>query len=1051
MANTVVPQPQIAPEPAAPDAPQVSAAPVPNDQAAAAAGAGRRRAAAAAVPAEWKAALGPLLPPEALGPAPTVTLQVPPLPDFRRAMYKLAVHGVKGATETQTYLYAADANQLFTSALSDVLRAATTDKEAFQQLRMVVDTVVHGGDLDRASLDTLRLLALTTEDGKIYLRSDDRSAAQPIAAPLVGYIARTLPSPSPKDTAATARKTTLNGLVHAIHDPHSAARDASTAGPAAMTATQVKATEALIARIKVMFPPGQGLAANATAAQVAAKSATPAQMDALTTAINGAEPRVQDAVYAWRDNNGQGVLDLLHNFLTPTQMEQTIGVLDPVARVYKQLVDVRNGMGAAGATEYQVFHDFCALHLNDEPIRNRAIADAPLMQQFYQSMTVPNQRVIMRMLTTGHEAPDAVDRVHAAADAGDSNAAVAAIIELGSTPTKLQQLRADLAFTHRLQDKCNARVAYQGIPIKPYDLFLRMCGADPNAMHEAGSLAKQTEVNPSPTPELPLNPAERAKLDAYVYEPFKLPLANELNSYWFVRDSTVMNLLFSFESRCAQPEYVALLRRAHEAPGPELARRVQAAGCDVRLKCQRGLDGDNLIQAERILGFVADQAAVGVIGGNGALASDYKGSDGKGVVPLPQALREMLVNGQVLSQIIRDKAAEMDTAIRSWFWKADHAKTVWRDYRKIVTDSVCADLRTRTGLPRVWPIELMSNAYLQIGGNSLQAQLQYEFGADPDGVLAEMGMRAGDIDSRKQLAATDFKQQQNAAANAAAEDAAHKQVESARQVENFRAPSDALFKSLATLGPYVGDDVLRGIGHQLSAGLHMAAVAAPPAQIQVGPVAAPSVNHDPGARPGGPVHPGDGPALDFKSFYKREHGIDPTRHAVEVAKAMANPERPAAKIGQLFGVTAADLRPRLPRLPRVTRCRSRRRIARSSVPTSRSRRRSRSRTICGSGCTATGRSSSCATTSTVTRRKSSASSTSRFGAARVASISSSTSSSTSSSSARAARTSRSRRAAAVRTARTSAASTSTAMKPRPRSCSRSRARAGCRSSRTSPR
>ncbi|MBL0217744.1 MAG: hypothetical protein IPQ07_28185 [Myxococcales bacterium] len=77
--------------------------------------------------------------------------------------------------------------------------------------------------------------------------------------------------------------------------------------------------------------------------------------------------------------------------------------------------------------------------------------------------------------------------------------------------------------------------------------------------------------------------------------------------------------------------------------------------------------------------------------------------------------------------------------------------------------------------------------------------------------------------------------------------------------------------------------------------------------MTIGPKPAPTGESDVSAVAGGPVHGGQPAPTDFSGFYKREYGIDPRRHAVEVAKALANKERTAQQIGDWLDVIDPSL------------------------------------------------------------------------------------------------------------------------------------------------
>src|SRR5690606_19128644 len=114
---------------------------------------------------------------------------------------------------------------------------------------------------------------------------------------------------------------------------------------------------------------------------------------------------------------------------------------------------------------------------------------------------------------------------------------------------------------------------------RPWDLFLRLCGGNPDETREPGSPERQGEVNPVAEEE-PLRPDERIHLDQHLYSDFPQRLKDELDPSWYsyTSDANVRTILREFSRRAAEPEVVALLRRAHEAPGPTLASKTQRLG-----------------------------------------------------------------------------------------------------------------------------------------------------------------------------------------------------------------------------------------------------------------------------------------------------------------------------------------------------------------------------------------------------------------------------------------------------------------------------------------
>ncbi|NVB83762.1 MAG: hypothetical protein HOV81_35635 [Kofleriaceae bacterium] len=914
MGTSVVQQPQDQKTPAPPAAGGAVTAATPNDQAAATADAERRRKAFAALPKTWVGALGGLAPPDAGGASPTVKLAGGDAGKLQEAAYKLAKTDAAGLKLAIDYLTAAGAEDKYVAALRMAGDNCKTDDATFGDLSTAIAALTQNHqDINGPGVLVLAKLALVTDDGKAYLRS---TQGQPVVKPLDDLIAKI----TGDDEAAVASRNAYTALANAIKNPPIANKPAATVQtkPEPLTDAELKSAKDLITKIKGVFAGMKPLDAKADAKTVAAQKVSPQQMKQLQGLVSGASPRIKDWVYAWRDDQvgptkGKGVLELMGSYMSPSQVEEVNAILDPVERLHKEVFDLKNGLRdekAPKTSVYQLMHDFLVAYAADEATRKRVQAHAPLMQQSVRWLSPEEYKTVLRLIVTGKEEANAVDKVHEAADKGDSNAACAAIFELGKEPASLQKLRADLIFVHRLKDQCGQRIKFNGVDTTAYELFLRMCGVDPNDTKEAGSVDKQGEVDPNKNSEPP-SAEKLALVEDTLYKPFAKKLADELNS-WYTKDSNVMKWLREFQTAAATPDMVDICRRGHIAPGKTLADRIQAQGCDVRLKCQRGLSDDNLHEAERILGFVADQATTGVIGGEGALATDNKPKNGEGKVSLEQALRETtLESGAVLTQVIHDKAAELAGELSRWFGaRADHVRSIWNSYKADVNDKVCADLREKTGLARVWAIELLSNAFLPIGGGSLESKLKSELGKEHNDVITEMGMSPTDIAARRTLAEQKAVQDnKDESKNTALMTDATAQVKQAEQSEQFRAPAKALFDGLAGVMRGADDTVLRSLGSQLDAGLKLASSGPAPAGVTAGVKPAPAAEFDVSAKPGGPVHPGQGTPTDFTSFYKKEYGIDPRRHAAEVAKALVTPERTAQHIATLLGIDASQLGP----------------------------------------------------------------------------------------------------------------------------------------------
>ena len=374
-----------------------------------------------------------------------------------------------------------------------------------------------------------------------------------------------------------------------------------------------------------------------------------------------------------------------------------------------------------------------------------------------------------------------------------------------------------------------------------------------------------------------------------------------LQARCYTNEATVVEILRSFARRAAEPAIVTLLHRAHEAPGPTLATKTQQLGVDVRLRISREVSGQPQQEALRILGMSVVQAAVGVIGGAGTLATDNQVRGDQGVIPLEQALRETTVGGQVLSLSIHDSAQAMADALASWTYVESRARTAWTRFHALISDDVATQIRTKSGLPRIWPIELLANAFVHVAGGALQAKASEALGGD-NPLITEMGLRASDVAARRTMA------EQRRTQTAENEVAAHAAVDLAEQQDRFRAPSRELFDALANINRVGEQRDFVEVGAKLTALRSVANITAPaPGGVSLAAAAAPMAQHDASARPGGPAQPGQGAPTNYREFYIQTYGIDPVRHAVQVAIALNTPHHSSAQVGGWFGVSSAEL------------------------------------------------------------------------------------------------------------------------------------------------
>ncbi len=879
-------QPQTAPQTTTPTAAVTTGAPAAsNEQSAQQALVERLRRAAGGLSPEWRLALGALVPPDAGGPSG----RPPDLATFRRAAFALELRAVGGNTDVALILTEQDELRTYRDALRQVADRAPGDRAQVTALRTLIAWLGGGGDLAVGAVRIAASVGLLSEDGKRWLAAD-----RELAPALEAHAAAASGDP--------ARAAALRGLAGALRNPPQVGPLAQAAvTPVPLTPEQRTAADALIRRFEQAMPaqPAAATLAERRAQRARTTSLSAGQQAELLAAVRAAEPRVRDHVFAWRNAEGDGVLDLLRQHASVGQADALTSELDPVARLGHELTHTLQQGG--GRRPFAILLEFAQAHAGEPALRERVLASAPIMQNFVAHLGADESRRVIRLLTTGQDGADAVEKIYDAAGRGDGSGVLAGLLELGHTPGRLAQLRTDHLFVHRLS-LVNTPVTWNGVSLRPYDVFLQMCGVNPFETREPGAVARQAAVDPTGT-GLPLNRDERTRLDNDLYKPAVDGLCAIFDRWRGINDNDTLAVLRGFQRRAAEPEVAALLRRAHEAPGPTLSSRISARGHDVRGRMRGGIDDDHLPEVERILGFATDQAAVGVIGGRGTLATDGQVADGQAKVPLEQALRETLVGGQVLSRFIHDQARvladELNEGALSGWADEDDVRSIWSGYRAVVTDAVCADLRGKTGLARVWPIELLANAFLQVAGAPLQHKLNSALSDSEKAVISEMGMTPTQVGTRAQMAAQDLAQ------TAIGEQQAAAAVTAAQQAERFAAPARALFAALVELTrlPHAGapdDSVLRRVRQLLRDGLAIADASAPAAAAPPTSVAAPSAARASAAAPA---------ATSFRGYYRREYGLDPTRHVVEVAQAVARAGRgvDASALAENLGVDAADL------------------------------------------------------------------------------------------------------------------------------------------------
>ena len=656
--------------------------------------------------------------------------------------------------------------------------------------------------------------------------------------------------------------------------------------------------------------------------------------------IRSASPQVRDRIWDERLPDGETVTQMLRARLSPTQMQSVETSLDTVEALYQACVDASNrgrqhaGAGGDGADPgrapapaarvdpAQLIIDYCTARpgTGGAAARQRVRYHTQLYDGFVKLVVGDRRIQVDRAIDTGSTEPDATERVHMAARQGNGVAAVEAIMQLGGDRQRLEALQSNQVFLNSIR-RMNDEVVYQGMRVRPYDLFLRMCGLNPYSQAEPGTV-QQATVNPDgPDARQPLTPAERRRLDEELYRPAVQPLADELNATFYVNDSTVMGILHSFQRRAASMQ--ELLHKAEEAPGPTLSQKVQAAGANVRHAITNGLDEDNKNEAETILGFRVDAASHGDIGGRVEFAGgeqnrsrpvDPNNPRGRQTVPLDQALRETLCGGQTCSEFIRAKAqamaAELDESWVSGGGDADDVLAIWHSYTGGMSDQVMRDLRDATGLRRLWKVELFGNVFREVeDGGDLGSKLRSGLDAEEQqSVMPQMGMTPGAAAARAEMAAQDARQTQDDAGTGGLVERGQQLQQQQQGRERMRQAATQVWNLVGALRPAMqqnpeqNDSAYRTAGQTLREKMAMSAVAPQSASSSPAAGAIPQI----GARPGGPARIQGAPSdpQTFADYYRAEYGIPPERHAAEVCRANSNQQRSAAQLAELMGISA---------------------------------------------------------------------------------------------------------------------------------------------------
>ncbi len=903
------------PEGAAAD--PAAAAAVPNAGAELAALAGR-------VQGPWRAVLGGLI--EGAG-------AVPELDAFKLSVFRQVRSNPVGVEDARNYMDALGVDRSsYKSAFTQTREATTADAPHLTTIQTVTQWFTGNGDLPTANLRLLTAHAQLSATGKRWL-----AQATDILQPLERYgegqaYTDGISGDDPvhvRTPRGEARRAGSQALLRLLRNQGgggaaAAADPAAPAAPPGPTDEQRQAwrtqADEIKSAIEEVLPAAEPAAPAADhAALTARRSARTAvrtrDVTAIQRRIHAAPTEVRDLLYA-----DPTLMQRLTQALTPEQLVLINHELDSVEQLYDACMvasgraplhegpqrDTPAARPAGGEGAFGLLRQYLLGHPGSEglPARQRVLRHARLMDDVYELLSTENQDLIQRLIARGTEAPSAEDRVHQAATAGDKAALARAILEMASTDrAHLMELRDNLVFRSAVQ-RCSEAgggepVEANGVQVRPYDLLLQLWGLSPADTRDPGTIDRQREVNPDAANELPLNGEQTRQLNTELFDPAVGPLARELSSSMYIDDAVVLRILRAFAVTAAQPAIRDFLRRGQLGAGHELERRAnaQVSGGSCRQKLNEGCSDETRQEAERVLGIRVDAAAIGTIDGQARLATDGSAlASGTGRIPLDQALRETLCGTQTLSQYIHAKALEMAGELNE-SWASGYADSadvlaIWRGYLAGVEPHVPA-LQTSTGTTNIHPVELLANAFVEVGGGTLQSKLNESLDADErPQVLPVMHMRAEDVSARA------VQGTEGVTAEVAAE-----RVTSRAGGEQMATAARELFATMTRLGPMSQREDFEAAGRALREKLALPALDAP-----VTAALPPAGARLPGARAGGPAAVQSG-GVDtaapraFRDFYRRDFGMDPTRHAVELVRSLGDrahiPTSTAATLMQL--------------------------------------------------------------------------------------------------------------------------------------------------------
>lgn len=847
----------------------------------------------ASITTDWKTACGSLLGDVETPVAP------PEVPAFKLAAYKLLARrdgsGQAGLPGVKVVLALTDSRKPYAQALDIVEAEAKQDATNRTAIHDALIDLQAGGDVHYNSDIVLATYQLLSAGGREWWKGED---AVEWTGAFAAYIANesmlqkhvggpgSVFTKGVYDTLAKRRQTELQPLLNQLKLGALAPKVAQDPAAPAATVDPAKAKQwdeqavALKKEISDHLPEDGETKAKAPL--------TPQLRLTLVGKITAAPIEVRDRIS--QDTVFMRRVAMLGESTAATggsrtQTQTLFRALDPVEALYDKVtaatvsygvVQPHQSQALQGQARFDAIKDFLAGHPGKEaqPLRIRVMSHPMMLDTIGEDL----KKDLWKLATRGTLEPTIEDKLYAAIKSGNAQDAARAL--LNATPEDreaLKGLQTDVMFRNAaVSDAMKTMVTVDGVTVRPADLLSRMWGLRPGSTKDdgqTGATEKAVDANGQADDDArPLNFDERQRLDTQLYTPAVDDLVSLLSAAdsWFMpgartSDSKVENRLNAFGTKCAEPDFVKLIRRSGTPPGRELATRYNArTGKSIQGLIKNGCGDSTRLAAERILNITIDSASVGMVGGGIGRAGDTP--DGA-PVSMEQALREVTVDGgQTVSQVVHDTANAFKTELHSgliWDSASVGGMTkIWTPYKTQVEPKL--DAIQKLTKRKVFAIELIQNAYMEIDG-PFTKQLEKRFNEkDRNAVTSLLGLSPEDIAARAKEATAGAPVDQNAATRA--------------QGEQVYGPKAAeLFEALCRLRQTSEKPAFASVQEKLDAYKKMTTVGGGEQ------AAAQAQNHEaaPDLKVGGGIALGDNP----DDYYRVHYGLTPTNHAIQVARS----------------------------------------------------------------------------------------------------------------------------------------------------------------------